>query len=328
MDILSEWRNSIRTNHGRDISIEQLKQLVKTVALKQGIDIRSAILLLDKKFYGDRISVNVSQPPSINFPQFTQSEIIPPPNSCYMDSVLFCLFKIPIPFIKKNILNNPSNIQQELQNISKTIHVKNTINVGPLRSLLMNNHKVGFENFATHRQQDADEFLKYLFSILNVECCENITYKFVTNVAGQITNTNVIETEKVNTPSSPVFDIFNTKFTINQVEDILPEKPIKYKNKYYSRMIQITKPLKYEFMVVHLNRTNVTTKISPATEILGLQLYGIVVWDKNHYYSLVKLSDNEWIYYDDMQPDVDIVKDIYSFRGGIVLTNGILYFYK
>jgi ubiquitin C-terminal hydrolase len=114
-------------------------------------------------------------------------------NSCYMDSVLFCLFATPNKFVEKHILQsrkcfiecNEDNIIKDLQKIFKQIvnsfrfHSNGIESCQSLKQLIQKYRKVCpilniYPNFGNSLQHEALEFLQFLLTPFGLNGIKNV----------------------------------------------------------------------------------------------------------------------------------------------------------
>ena len=288
-------------------------------------------------------------------------------NSCYLDSVLMCLFLIPNKFIndeilfKKNLKNKKCSpgrqkkIQKSLKKIVLSIRGTNTVkNCEDLRKQIKNCLNKYDQRFDSERTQDSGEFLSYLFELFEVETCtEDIQTQFKLELESEI-----VSTKNDKNKIHPIINIeeggggFNFDFKdITNFLNYIEETEIddyKLEDGKEKKVTKITKTLyrDFPFIVFNYNRINergqfLKTKIKAPETFINIndgneyELYGIVMHDgTNHYTSMLKLDDN-WIYYNDSK-DSGKTKNIGSYNKMInnkynkvnPLTHGTLFFYK
>jgi len=149
-------------------------------------------------------------------------------NSCYLDSVLICLFAVKCNFIDEYILNsellkrrgtlmdcflsdklsddekssldleNRKNIQNELKNISDNIRNGKKQKCSTLRKYLKNCR--GAKLFSGKRMAESGEFLTYLFNIFDTNVATKKTITYGTN------NMNICPLEKELVLTSTIID--------------------------------------------------------------------------------------------------------------------------
>ena len=129
-------------------------------------------------------------------------------SSCYLDSVLFCLFAIPNQFINDNILfcnisktthkdsEFIKQVQKILIEITKSIRITKNIKFCTKFSNLIEKFPLkGMPNFGKLGQQEAGEFLIYLLTIFNVNCkSRKKNENFATNNINQFRKKELIKT--------------------------------------------------------------------------------------------------------------------------------------
>lgn len=273
-------------------------------------------------------------------------------NSCFMDSVLIAMLMIPNDYIDEQILYKKvdekcvKDIQTELKKIQLGLYGKQNFQCRDFRKLLQQCKIKGFEEFYTSKTQDANEFLKYIFELFNVERSKDLQITCVLNEGdAKAYVSSKFEIEN----SSPMFDI---NFTIlqmyisttinallNHADDsgkLDEDSLVEYQGKKYNKRLQFYKPLEYNYFVVGLQRLffekfSITSVVPEKTLNIGnkkLTLSSIIVWLTGHYVSLIRNGD-KWYLYDDIGPKMicigsyeDMIKD------ENILRFGVLYFYN
>jgi ubiquitin C-terminal hydrolase len=290
-------------------------------------------------------------------------------NSCYLDSVIMCLFLIPNKYINNEILfkkdlenrkctqNDIKNIQKSLKDIVLSIRGTNVYieYCTDLRKQIKNCISVYDEKFHLDRTNDSGEFLYYLFDLFNVNTCEqNITNYIYDN------KSNLISTNSINNKISPIITIdssylkyssfyniiefINTESTDDIIVNNGDEKNIKAKK------VETTTYNNYPFIVFNVHRkgtnrgkqTFFANKLTVPKEFTNLndetfELYGIVIHDERaHYVAMLKLNDDNWVFYNDIAADkkIEYIGSYdrmieYKYKNNItILTHGTLYFYS
>lgn len=334
MGIIEEWQDMLLKKYGKFTHKNIIIECILSVSKKYNMEIESAIKLVDKTIRGNDAEHDWS----------TLGHLQNFRNSCYMDSVLFALLAIPNKFIwnmltkrltnemKKCSITSRYKIQSELVNIKRAILKGEKMKCVELRNLIANCKLTGFEDFNSSRPQDADEFLKYIFQILEEE---NFKYKITNNGSTDLKNFVKISSNDV-CNASPVIDIsldVMNKISSSTTAELLkiPEtgkldKPIVSNGKKYDHISSQKIFLNYDYMVVHLPRAPFK-KIIPSSEVNKLKLSSIVIWEGGHYYSYVNCGTTWWLF-DDLKNDL---KKIGNYNELIkipkISTHSVLVFY-
>lgn len=296
-------------------------------------------------------------------------------NSCYMDSVLFCLFAIPNKLMENEILYknlvsisknnrkwiscgktskedyyNRLEIQNELKNIvnfMRTDENKNSeYTCTDLRKLIENCPTS--QKFHSDEEQDAGEFLQYIFNIFEVKTTRIKRTTIVTNdLSDNLIENDYIQTHKQIDDTTPiitisVFDLKSDSYYLSNSLFVQEDSLLDYENRYrdsntgrlFKRRIEINKVIDSEFLVFYVQRLNYDGRRN-TTEILleenieigdrTLYLYGIIVHKSRHYTAYIK-DNGVWYYYDDIKDGrinrVDSIENTNAFK------LGTLFFYK
>ncbi len=356
--LIQEWQDILKQKYKKDVSKCQLLLCILRVSKRHSINIEETIIWTDKFLMGERECAQLGSLANFN-------------NSCYMDSVLFSLLAIPNSFIDKHILHKKlipfkssqdnikcpidvrKQIQQELVNLKKSIMKGERLKCINFRALLGKCKRKTFEDFSGNSPRDADEFLKYIFDIFEVEEGTNTAITYVTNKLGHVKKENTTIVDKIVTnDASPIFDINYQSISktttldklIKKVDDsgrLSKEDRYKLskdgKVKYFQRRLQYNRPTRHDYFIVNLERQApyqefLNTKVIPEETLsIGnkiLRLFAIVIWDEGHYTSMLKCK--EWHYYNDLVRDIKNIgtyKEMLSYNENIVQTNGTLFFY-
>ena len=285
-------------------------------------------------------------------------------NSCYLDSVLMCLFLIPNKSIndeilfKKNLKNKKcsSNRQKEIQKSLKKIvlsirgtnkKIKNCTNLRKKIKECLIDSDQKFYNTTTN---DSDEFLLYLLQLFEVETCTEIETRKI-KYKKEIISEKYQE-EKIN----PIIRIHGDVDLIEKlkIKDFLnfteEEEMDEYKYKGKVRKVNSVRQTIYKdfpFIVFNYNRLEkrdkfLKTEINATETFINddkeYELYGIVIHNgENHYVAMLKLDD-DWYFYNDTDTD-NTITNIGSYEQMIKykckcgnkvkpLTHGTLFFYK
>ena len=166
-------------------------------------------------------------------------------NSCYMDSVLLCIFAIPNKVITNNILEKDlnilktidrplwskcssnidndikkrQNIQIVLNNITNSMRGNGTVKTcSKLRSLIK--ECPGTQPFHNTEPQDSGEFLAYLLNLFQVDIATVIRQTYGSNSSETKTGWVLVRSNK-DKYASPIIDVTSTKLlTIKKGYDI------------------------------------------------------------------------------------------------------------
>jgi uncharacterized UBP type Zn finger protein len=286
-------------------------------------------------------------------------------NSCYIDSVLMCLFAIPNSFITKSILKR--DLCQLVLSNKKDISCDNNLLLDYNKRVVVQNELIRItlymrgkeemrnnvcsnlrklislcnppEDFGGRNTQDAGEFLGFLFSVFNVSGTKRQIDTYISrdqNIKPKLSST-------LNISSSPIQIISSQKILENKSENISMfidniEDSI-VSDRGYLRKVEISSLLEASFLVFYAQRTYLTkngiekrtyNRIIPEQKIQNLILYAVVVHKDNHYTAFIKCDGDKWYYYDDLQNEIEYVgkyEDI--FQTNVDPSKyGTLYFYK
>ena len=296
-------------------------------------------------------------------------------NSCYQDSILLALLALPNRFIDRNILYVDTSsiksetvcdervreeIRDELVRITDAIRgEKRGETCSRLRTLL-ERCKHSSEAFHSTGQQDAGEFLLYLFSIFGVNGLFVRRQTFVSNSLAELPE-DLVKVTDVSFETSPVVvvssDVLEGKqqvsladFLQQQEDSVFDEKNLFRgpNNVTYRRRQELYGVVKGEFLVFYVQRLflgrRVYTEVVCPERVFGLELYAIVVHERAHYTCYIKCS-KKWFYYNDLSDEIkgigtyndmfaqrDAAEDVASAREPPkypdVKTTGVLYFYR
>jgi len=298
--------------------------------------------------HGTRYEFSSSMPLSYDF---TGLDYIG--NSCFIDSVLVCIFATPNNQIIADLLRRKdfydgrkrkcsttdlANIQHELIKITDPMRrvEENYSTVTLFREAMKqcpNGHK-----FHQAKPADPDEFLKYLFDLFEVPDVS----KRVATVYGRTGSEKWEQLEDSRYYDSNAF-VQKPNKELNLLEDgcnitdfikeELISRPERWKNKHTERKETQT-VLKSQFIIISISRDRKTWKpISAPKEMTlsgeQLQLTAIVVNDGNgHYVAKFKRGD-EWFDYDDQHPDLVPIGqyDRMLLSKPSPLTHGTMFFY-
>lgn len=338
--LIQEWQEKIYQKYDKKISKETLIKCISDVSKKHNISIEDAIYFIDKMINQNKLG---------HLQNFEQS--------CYMDSVLFSLLAVPNVFVEKMLrkklgkldgcnIELRTKIQQEMREIKKSIIKGEQTKCVDFRKLLANCQVKGFEDFSKDEPRDADEFLKFIFRILEVE--NNTTKRLVygTNTLGNISSKDLtLTTKTIDKTASPVFDIDYYSIKKGTTQEFLKiiddsgELDTTFESDdgdSYKRRIQITQAYSYDYLVLNFQRLGTkfnNQPIIPSPDIIlgngkSLSLNAIVVWEWGHYTSFIK-CDNEWWFFNDIGTKVSKIGSYFDMiKISKVLTNSTLIFYS
>ena len=299
-------------------------------------------------------------------------------NSCYIDSVLFALFTFPCEFINKKILLNrinhsPSlsttdeNIRNILQKyiIKLVISIRHTHDISDcskFRKILSFCTLRGKPDFGQTDQQEAGEFLVYLFTVFNINnLAKNRTITYVTNNLSKNVTKNELQKSSISfdRKASPIIfiDSFLLKNKIqknNQIFYFLKQfsdsgnlgknNMVKYKGKLFKRRFSYVTYIDSPYIVFWAQRADpvtnskITTVITPTQKITlqkGRVLYlnSIILHigsiNTGHYITYFKY-ENKWYCYDDLKSKLVYIGNYFKMINinPCPKTNGVLYFYS
>jgi len=283
-------------------------------------------------------------------------------NSCYIDTILQCIFAPENDEISKHILKRDINtikdlicckrnirqeIQKELNEIKISISgLKQVENCLKLKKLLY--HCKGSEKFHTFNTQDASEFLLFLFNIFDVNTTNRLRKTYVSN---DITdNKNTLLVSKVKYTHGPIVNIPVTVLnnskeyklidSLNLTEDTVFDKynMYKYNDELFCRRIELNKVIHATFIVFNINRLDINGKknhtkiIFPRSFIISeneLFLNAICIHNRNHYTCYYKV-ETLWYYYNDINDEKDVCIGTYEELLEIqdIQKNSTLFFYS
>lgn len=327
------------------------------------------------KPYIDNYNVKLLEPPMCNITGLNYTG-----NSCYQDSTLLALLAHPNKFITENILTknlsdviknpeikcgderaidleNRNKIQEELVNIAKSMRKELPENesikyCSNLRKLLRNCLSTSKQEFHGTGEQDAGEFIQYLFNLFEVNTLKRTRINFITNDLDKDTK-NLIESSSQINYTIPIVSISQFEIKANmKIENYLATELdavfdesnlVKYNGKTYIRRIEQSKVDHADFLVFYAQRLTKIDRIIkrniipiiPSENIhvnnTNLVLYAIVVHINSHYTCYIKCDDN-WFYYNDLNNNIVYVGNYNDMLNDTqrpnVKTHGILYFYK
>lgn len=300
-------------------------------------------------------------------------------NSCYLDSVLIALFAsfsdiIPkILYIEPTKIRNPLckkdsllKFQEELKNMYDIFinnsepenhyctNLRLTLKDCPPYRLSKGKPELDPErNFASSRQQEAQEFLSYIFNVFNIETMimerrsvfsndsgEKIKGETVRDIAEPIIPINI----KDDDDPEPSLEKYIVRKTITHLDNENLYQNKFNKNKTY---ISHTSDSMYVFYVNRIfmdmetgDRRKTNKKIGVPSEIdlsnLNLEnreLRSVVVHrggvGGGHYVAYVKYINNHWYLYNDADPNNIYTRvDNNISENEEVLKNGVLFFYN
>lgn len=323
-----------------------LKQINNSGALNYWINTQTYLSEYTKKDILESLIGNLRNPDEVCFQGLEYVN-----NSCYQDVILLALFAKENPIIdnaiiytdinalvknKKNYANcgddekedleNRTVIQEELKNIALYMRKKTEKKVykcSKLRKLFK--YCESGEKFRSFDQQDAGEYLMFLFDIFNVNLCMRNEKTFFCESL-EMDPKSLIKTRDYDSNSSPIINIsshslldaeddeVNLKDYLYTAESSVLENPYKVPGTtiFYPIKITVTTIKNADFLVLYLNRVHgdvdspikITKKvIIPETlniERKKLRLYCITVHKSSHYTAFIKCGGN-WFYYDDLK---------------------------
>jgi hypothetical protein len=252
---------------------------------------------------------------------------------------------------------NRRKIQDELVKITKSMRREIPENerskyCSNLRKLIKICPSASKQKFHETKTQDAGEFVQYLFNIFEINTMKTVKKTFVTNDLEKQTKDLVKSSENV-TIVPPIINIsaenlipgvsieHYVSYSLDDVfdDDNLIRGP---DGKLYRRRIEnFSYLIPDDFVMFYVNRLyynmkkdreeRAYTSIIPSEKINNLDLYAVVVHDREHYTCYIK-CDGKWFYYNDTSEKItpvgtytDMINDR---KRPNVKTHGVLYFYK
>ena len=273
-------------------------------------------------------------------------------NSCYLDSVLICLFAVKCNFIDEYILN------YELVKRSGTLMTSFVRTfTRSLRKYLKNCS--GAKLFSGTRMAESGEFLAYFFNIFDTNVATKKTITYGTN------NMNICPLEKELVLTSTITDNKSSVIHFIPSDNIRLLSKKKYYelrsfltikddsgelgegNQYkddnghlYKRRITYNTIINTPYLVFRVDRLWLNSfyqiKIIPS-QIITLAnlnqfaLSSIIVFRRLHYTCYFRCG-NKWYYYDDTDNDIELIGSYNSMlntkKFPNIITNGTVYFYS
>lgn len=309
-------------------------------------------------------------------------------NSCYMDCVIFCLFATPNEFVQKQILKSrKSFVECSSNNINKLFFKQLKSTLADLHTSLMSGHDdsdrkknsctslkalirkfrpecawmtTTYPNFGNSSQQEALEFLQFIFSPFGLngtkDCGNHLQTTKRYGVAYSKTQIEWLPWfNRIDKRSSIIFfvnhDIFKeSKKSIGKF--IKPSQiNLGLENTKYKKCIVNASHEKQEFIhfsdlvVIAIDRINPVTnqvlhnpvkidKSIVSSSSKSLHLDSVIVHlgetKTSGHYICFKKCDRKWLLYDDLMEDVVNIGSwtkVLKYRNGLVEKNGVLFFY-
>ena len=234
-------------------------------------------------------------------------------NSCYMDSVLQCLFATENKIISKYILKRNEKekdiLVKELNEINISInglgHIRNCNNL----RLILSEFK-GPQEFHSNRMQDAGEFLMYLLSIFDLNTTIKEKETFVKDNSYISVSHNKYKSGPIVNVTNPP-DNYNIESSLDFLEytELDSKNLYKFKNRLYSNIIHKYKVTSASYIIFNINRLtssserNYSSVIFPPTIEINnrvLSLHAIILHKSSHYTCIFK-NRGKWYFYDDMK---------------------------
>lgn len=272
-------------------------------------------------------------------------------NSCYIDSVLVCLFApdnngdVLKYLLLSNIqqdnrhnvcCDNPdiskkirTLIQKELSNIYLTLNNSknyNVTNVNKLRHLFK--YCSHSENYGNTEMKDPAEFISYIFDLFNISCVKT------QNVYGvsKFNKLKLLDKSTDTDASLVITHILNSEISLGKLITQNEHNSINFNrdNNNFTGTFTIIEVIKSPFIIFHIQRTTLsnhfnTNKVKTPDHFylnkVKYTLSAVIVFNSNHYTAFIK-KGNEWYYYDDTSEM--LVKQYDNFQ---IETKGVLYFY-
>lgn len=266
-------------------------------------------------------------------------------NSCYIDATLMALLHPVVTMRESNfwynhiLKGNESNnnqvnqIREELQNIVLKIHTSfrgnggNGGNVNSLRKLFAS------YNHDTWNQTQRNEWLRTQMDPIDViGMLEHIFEIPNTNVfsMGYFENGKPKKDEKVGLVGYSILPYMLERKNC-KLSDFLP----KYTEEHVDRSLKKSKIL-YVHIYRNMNGVKTNKPFTAPMEINGMQLVSAIVHlgsgvDSGHYVSMLKISKDQWVHYDDMDDKMEVFKqsdfENRSERGKMVKKSGVGFLY-
>lgn len=392
--VIARWQKLALQKYGKRISKDRFFDCVEKISGNYGISLRDASVEIDKvlssppkillpKLIPKPIPKTIRKPIPKTLPKPTLKPQPPKgpcggvltnfDSSCYMDSVLLSLLTPPKahPFIEETLLDEKrvknmrctdkkaaQGIFLALKALYRDLSEGRIVECRDFRRLIRTCKLRTFEDFAGKREQDASEFLKYLFAIFNLNTGMIHTQTYGTNDLSENATDFTLTSDIYLGDSSQMFDIPShmlggqESFKLSKLLEVVDdsgklETPLISENETYHRRVQITRPYQFEYIVVNLVRKTekgvIVTPVLPEEAIVlegmtePLHLRAIVMWKAAHYTALVRCQEpdpeknvSEWYYYDDTRRSAQYVGDydaLLKFRSRFAMTHGTLYFY-
>lgn len=296
-------------------------------------------------------------------------------NSCYIDSVLFSLFALPSPsnILDSEILNKDLKLISEKQKkwiscgSSKLEDYENRLSIQnelkEITSYMRNNEKYNeqytcrkfrkllrncptSQKFHSFQEQDAGEFLQYIFNIFEVNITQIKRATLVTNDMSDQPQSYLQTFKKIDYTvpviTVSVFELRN-KYRLSNSLFTQEDSQLDYENRYrdtdsgayFQRRIEINKVISSEFLVFYVQRLNydgernmdkiiLEDEIEVGTNVL--HLYSVIVHERDHYTAFIKIQ-GEWYHYDDLRDNIRKVENIENIKN-YVGKYGTLFFYS
>ena len=248
--------------------------------------------------------------------------------------------------IQDELVKITRSMRKELQKNERSEYCSN------LRKLIKNCQSSSKQKFHGTGTQDAGEFVQFLFNIFEINNMKTLKKTFVTNDLEKDTK-DVVKSSENLTIVPPIINI--------SAENLIPGVSIEHYISYslddvlddenlikgpdgelYRRRIEnFSYIIPEDFIIFYVNRLyynmkkdreeRVYTSIIASEKINNLNLYAVVVHDREHYTCYIK-CDEKWFYYDDTSETMthigtytDMINDM---KRPNVKTHGVLYFYK
>jgi hypothetical protein len=291
-------------------------------------------------------------------------------DSCYIDSSLVAMFILQHPIIDETILfhhtenENVTNLKNELASIALSLRgqdSKKVINVTNLRSIIkpLDPPQPFYEEGS---QNEAGEFITWLFEIFKVDIATYYTYNYYGNDNKEFKQLNapvIVPITPIVVISSTILkDLDQTKEHIltsfiknKEITDLYDKKNKKDPTRYFYKQEgstyryrkQITK-LVSPFYMFDVKRSGGSkrfykTKLIPP-EFMFIKNYNklylssiIIHTGGAHYVCVFKYLDEKWYYYNDNPGGIPKIKKLGSYDNMLKnspynpCTNGTVYFY-
>lgn len=274
-------------------------------------------------------------------------------SSCYADSILVSLFAKPNEIINRYILQQKIKPRSESKryyhicsrnnnkDVKKRKRVQNTLREIVLSMRYKRNIKYCYnlrealakckppQNFHLSGEQDAKEYLQYIFDLFGMNVARSISTTYLTNDLETVTKSLKTRTT-IDRFSSFVWDIDHETLTnikgntslqnlLTITFDSVLEPGSEYRRKFgkntvlYQRVISVKKMIDTPYLVFHIIRLDPVTGIYNSKKVVPpqtitvhpkriLTLSAIILYQNHHYMCNFLDGLGDWYHYDDLEP--------------------------